>query len=535
MRLNLRYLGAICVLLCALACAPPVFGQGAVLQSGPVTQYHPGSWQQNGILQDGGTTGAPFLNSLGLFGGPSCPFGISSQTTAGTPGSSPGLLTFCQTSSLTTLSTNTPLTFIVQGVSYPFPFGGGGGGVTGPGTSVVNDLACWNNVSGTLLKDCTALPNGAALGTPASGVLTNATGYQLANLTGLGAGLTTSLALSPSGTGAVCLINGCVLTNATGYQVANLAGLGTGVAAALALPPSGTGSICLTSGSSCTGGGGGSGTVNSGTLGQVAYYASAGTAVSGIGPGTTSTVLHGNASGAPSYSQVSLATDISGNLPVANLNSGSNADSSHVWRGDASWATFVASVTSGSANLTCSPTTGSVICSASYIIRAVTGTTDALVAADGGKLVTYSNASAIAVTIAQATGSFGAGYSTDVQNLGAGLITITPATSTINGAATLTIPSNTGCSITSDGANYQVNACTALASSNGGTFTANGATAVVVSNTHVSANSVITMSLKTVGGTPAGAPFLSAVTPGTGFSVKAVAGDTSVYNYQING
>lgn len=68
---------------------------------------------------------------------------------------------------------------------------------------------------------------------------------------------------------------------------------------------------------------------------------------------------------------------------------------------------------------------------------------------------------------------------------------------------------------------------------NSGTVTANGASAVVVANTNVTANSVVIFTLKTVGGTPAGAPFLSAVTAGTGFSVKAVAGDTSVYNYLV--
>lgn len=66
-----------------------------------------------------------------------------------------------------------------------------------------------------------------------------------------------------------------------------------------------------------------------------------------------------------------------------------------------------------------------------------------------------------------------------------------------------------------------------------GTFTANGATAVVVANANVTATSVISYGLKTVGGTPAGHPFESAITPGTGFSVKAAAGDTSVYNYAI--
>jgi hypothetical protein len=68
----------------------------------------------------------------------------------------------------------------------------------------------------------------------------------------------------------------------------------------------------------------------------------------------------------------------------------------------------------------------------------------------------------------------------------------------------------------------------------GGTFVANSGSAVTVTNSFVSANSVILFGLKTVGGTPA-APFLVTVTPGTGFTVNSAAGDTSTYNYIILG
>lgn len=66
-----------------------------------------------------------------------------------------------------------------------------------------------------------------------------------------------------------------------------------------------------------------------------------------------------------------------------------------------------------------------------------------------------------------------------------------------------------------------------------GTAAAMTAGSVTVSTTAVTANSVIVASLKTAGGT-VGAPFVSAVTPGTSFTLKSTSGtDTSVYNWII--
>lgn len=91
----------------------------------------------------------------------------------------------------------------------------------------------------------------------------------------------------------------------------------------------------------------------------------AGGSPSTIGLGTTTTVLHGNAIGAPFFGSVSLSADVSGNLPTGNLNNGTGATSTTFWRGDALWATpkiTSVNVQTFTANGIYTPSSGMVSC-----------------------------------------------------------------------------------------------------------------------------------------------------------------------------
>jgi trimeric autotransporter adhesin len=80
---------------------------------------------------------------------------------------------------------------------------------------------------------------------------------------------------------------------------------------------------------------------------------------------------------------------------------------------------------------------------------------DALVATDRNGLVTESDASACALSIAAAGGTgFASNYAVGVQNINTGAVTLTPTTSTIDGGSSLTINEADSCTITTDNSNY---------------------------------------------------------------------------------
>jgi hypothetical protein len=129
-------------------------------------------------------------------------------------------------------------------------------------------------------------------------------------------------------------------------------------------PVSGSGTLALT----VAGTSGGvpyfnssSGWASSAALGanQLVMGGGVGSAPATLGSlGTTTTVLHGNAAGLPSFGSVALASDVSGNLPVGNLNSGTSASATTYWRGDGTWST-VAGASGGT--VTSTSWTGGVV------------------------------------------------------------------------------------------------------------------------------------------------------------------------------
>ena len=129
-------------------------------------------------------------------------------------------------------------------------------------------------------------------------------------------------------TGWVCTSNAGGTINVTAMTWAQFSGAGSGVSSitfgSTGLTPATTTTGAVTVAGTLAVANGGTGQAS--TLTQYGVvYGSTTTAMASTAAGTTTTVLHGNASGAPSFGAVSLTADISGTLPIANGGTNSTA------------------------------------------------------------------------------------------------------------------------------------------------------------------------------------------------------------------
>lgn len=120
-----------------------------------------------------------------------------------------------------------------------------------------------------------------------------------------------------------------------------------------------------------------------------------------LGLGTTTTILHGNAAGAPTWAAVSLSADVTGNLPVTNLNSGTAASNVTFWRGDGTWVapsagslTGVVPIANGGTNSGTALSGSSIMVSdGAEIIQGAAGTTTTVLHGNAGGVPTYAKVS----------------------------------------------------------------------------------------------------------------------------------------------
>jgi hypothetical protein len=247
-----------------------------VQQSGLVTPSHAVSWGTTGVIQDAGTSQFPGISTIGILSQNLCPFAIS---TALAPNPYTQLCFGVVPGQYAEIGLNSyggaaplPLLFNINGTIYTFPFLATG--VIGPSSSIVGDVACWNNTTGSLLYDCGKLPTGGSGG----------------NVVGPTTSVINDFACWNN-------VSGTVLKDCGTGGTGNVVGPASSIINDVACWNNATGTLLKDCGAIVAG----SGTVNPATAGQLAWYASSGTVVSGLGGAGSYSILQSTTTGSPSW------------------------------------------------------------------------------------------------------------------------------------------------------------------------------------------------------------------------------------------
>jgi len=195
--------------------------------------------------------------------------------------------------------------------------------------------------------------------------------------------------------------------------------------------------------------------------------------------GTPSAAVLTNATGLP------LTTGVTGNLPVANLNSGTSASASTFWRGDATWATPAAGT--GTVTSVAQSFTGGLV-SVSGSPITTSGTLALTVAGTSGGVPYFSGASTWASSAALAANALvvggGAGVAPATVTTGTGIVTAlgvnvgTAGAPVVNGGALGTPSSGTVTNLTGT-ASININGTVGATTASTGAFTTVTATGSV--------------------------------------------------------